>query len=262
MSALSLRNPKRIPALFLVPVLLLAWGAAPTHGTDGQIGGGPGEKVTLLTRFPDIRNHDIVFSYAGDLWRSTVWGGDAIRLTSHPGLELFPKFSPDGRTIAFTGQIDGEEQVYTMSVRGGPPTQLTYYPAKGPLPSRWGYDNQVCGWNPEGTEVIFRSLRGSWNLSEGQLYSVRVNGGLPRVLPMRSSGPGEFALDRPWFAFSYPARDFRTWKRYRGGMAQDIYLFNQNQSYCRNVSRNNATDRDPCGFSTSCSSSPTETVGG
>ena len=74
-----------------------------------------------------------------------------------PGLELFAKFSPDGKWIAFTGQYDGDEQVYVMPSSGGEPRQLTYYPARGPLAPRWGYDNQVYGWTNDGKRVLFRS---------------------------------------------------------------------------------------------------------
>ena len=112
---------------------------------------------TKLLRYPDIQGERVVFTYGGDLWLAPVGGGVATRLTSHPGVELFAKFSPDGRWIAFTGQIDGDEQVYVVATAGGEPRQLTHYPARGPLPPRWGYDNQVFGWTPDGKSVLFRS---------------------------------------------------------------------------------------------------------
>src|SRR5581483_10560132 len=100
---------------------------------------------TKLLRFPDVHGDKVVFSYGGDLWLAPTSGGPAAPLTAHPGLELFAKFSPDGKWIAFTGQYDGDEQVYVIPVTGGVPKQLTFYPARGPLPPRWGYDNQVYG---------------------------------------------------------------------------------------------------------------------
>src|SRR5690349_17653657 len=112
---------------------------------------------TKLLRFPDIHGDKVVFTYAGDLWIAPVSGGTATRLTAHPGLELFAKFSPDGQWIAFTGQYDGDEQVYVIPVTGGVPKQLTFYPARGPLAERWGYDNQVYGWSRDGKRVLFRS---------------------------------------------------------------------------------------------------------
>ena len=105
---------------------------------------------TRLLRFPDIFGDRVVFTYGGDLWTASAAGGTATRLTAHPGVELFAKFSPDGQWIAFTGQYDGDEQVYVMPSTGGVPRQLTFYPARGPLAPRWGYDNQVYGWTNDG----------------------------------------------------------------------------------------------------------------
>src|SRR5512136_1477813 len=140
---------------------------------------------TKLLRFPDIHGDRVVFTYAGDLWTAPVTGGTAVRLTAHPGLEIFAKYSPDGRWIAFTGQYDGDEQVYVIPAEGGEPRQLTYYPARGPLPPRWGYDNQVYGWTPDGSAVLFRSMRDADGLKvDSALYTVRVGGGLPVQLPM------------------------------------------------------------------------------
>ena len=132
---------------------------------------------TKLLRFPDIHGDKVAFTYAGDLWLASVNGGSAVRLTAHPGVELFAKFSPDGKWIAFTGQYDGDEQVYVVSVNGGEPRQLTHYPARGPFAPRWGYDNQVYGWTNDGTRVLFRSHRDSWTLPITRLYTVAVTGG-------------------------------------------------------------------------------------
>ena len=97
---------------------------------------------TKLLRFPDIHGDKVVFTHGGDLWSAATSGGAATRLTAHPGLEVFAKFSPDGKWIAFTGQYDGDEQVYVMPAAGGIPRQLTFDPAAGPLPPRGGYDHQ------------------------------------------------------------------------------------------------------------------------
>ena len=114
---------------------------------------------TKLLRFPDIHGDRVAFTYAGDLWTASASGGAAIRLTAHPGMEVFAKFSPDGKWIAFTGQYDGDEQVYVMPAGGGVPRQLTFYPARGPLTPRWGWDNQVYGWTSDGKRIIFKSQR-------------------------------------------------------------------------------------------------------
>ena len=199
---------------------------------------------TRLLRFPDVHGERVVFSHGGDLWSAPVDGGTAFRLTAHPGLELFPKFSPDGRTIAFTAQYGGDEQVYVMPAAGGEPRQLTWYPANGPLPPRWGYDNQVYGWTPDGEKVVFRSQRDAWGSSTARLYTVTTQGGQPEALPMPVSGAGTFTGDGRIF-YSPLFRDFRTWKRYAGGWAQDLWLFDLDGGDARQVTDHERTDRDP-----------------
>jgi tricorn protease len=200
---------------------------------------------TRLLRFPDLHGDQVVFSYGGDLWIASVEGGLARQLTSHPGQELFAKFSPDGEHIAFTGQYDGGEQVYVIPVRGGEPRQLTWYPSEGPLPARWGYDHQVYGWTPDGSAVLFRSVREGFGLTDSRLYTVPLAGGLPRALPMVVSGAGALSPDGKRVVFSPLFRDFRTWKRYQGGWAQDLYLFELDGSGSRNITNHVRTDRDP-----------------
>ena len=201
---------------------------------------------TKLLRFPDIHGTEVVFCYTGDLWKAPADGGAAIRLTAHSGQELFPKFSPDGNWIAFTGQYDGDEQVYVMPAGGGIPKQLTYYPARGPLAPRWGYDNQVYGWSPDGKKVLFRSLRDANGGSvQTALYTVSTEGGLPEKLPMPSSGAGDFAPDGKKIVYSPLFRDFRTWKRYEGGWAQDLYIFDINTYETKKIAENKRTERDP-----------------
>jgi tricorn protease len=200
---------------------------------------------TRLLRFPDLHGDKVVFSYAGDLWTAPAVGGLASRLTAHPGLELFAKFSPDGRQIAFTGQYDGDEQVYVIPSSGGEPRQLSYYPAQGPLPDRWGFDNQVYGWNPDGRSILFRSLRESWTLGATRLYTVPAEGGLPTALPMPVSGGGAFSPDATRVVYSPLTREFRTWKRYQGGWAQKLFLFNLATSAIEPVAHSPRSERDP-----------------
>ncbi len=200
---------------------------------------------TKLLRFPDVHGDRVVFTYAGDLWTASTSGGTAVRLTAHPGLELFAKFSPDGRTIAFTGQYDGDEQVYVIPADGGVPRQLTFYPARGPLPPRWGYDHQVHGWTRDGKAVLFRSMRDGWSLTDTRLYTVPVAGGLPEPLPMPVSGAGDLSPDGRRVAYSPLTRDFRTWKRYQGGWAQDLYIFDLDSHEQANITDTIRTDRDP-----------------
>lgn len=215
-------------ACFLLLLLTLAGGAQ-----------------TKLLRFPDIHGNRIVFVHAGDIWTVSDQGGRAIRLTAHPGLELFPKFDPTGRWIAFTGQYDGDEQVYVVPAEGGEPRQLTYYPARGPLAPRWGYDHHVYGWTPDGKRVLFRSTRDYWKAGSGKLYTVSMEGGLPTALPIPESGAGALSPDGKRIAYSPLFRDFRTWKRYQGGWAQDLYLFDLDSNRAQQITDHIRTDRDP-----------------
>jgi len=205
----------------------------------------PAFAQTKLLRFPDIRAEQVVFCYAGDLWLAPSTGGDATRLTAHPGLELFPKFSPDGKWIAFTGQYDGDEQVYVIPANGGAPKQLTFYPARGPLPPRWGYDNQVYGWSADSKSVLFRSMREGWDLTDTRLYTVALDGGMPSVLPMPVAGGGDLSPDGTKVVYSPLTRDFRTWKRYQGGWAQDLFIFDLKTNKLSPVANHVRTERDP-----------------
>src|SRR3982750_2960489 len=142
---------------------------------------------TKLLRFPDVYRDSVVFTYGGDLWTASTSGGTAVRLTSHPGVESYPKYSPDGKWIAFTGQYDGDEQVYVMPAGGGEPKQLTFYPSRGPLAPRWGLDNQVFGWTKDG-RIYYRGGRDAWSLPIARLYTVSPSGGGSEALPMPEAG--------------------------------------------------------------------------
>jgi tricorn protease len=200
---------------------------------------------TRLLRFPDIHGDKVVFTYGGDLWTAPATGGTATRLTAHPGLELFAKFSPDGQWIAFTGQYDGDEQVYVMPSTGGVPRQLTFYPARGPLAPRWGYDNQVYGWTNDGKRILFRSLRDGWATPLSRLYSVSIDGGLAEVLPMPESGAASYSPAGNRLVYSPRARDFRTEKRYSGGQANQLYIFDTETFDARLITQGPRANRDP-----------------
>jgi tricorn protease len=206
----------------------------------------PATAQTRLLRYPDIAGDRVALCYAGDIWTAPAQGGSATRLTTHPGLELFPKFSPDGQWIAFTGQYEGDEQVYVVPAVGGEPRQLTFYPARGPFPPRGGYDNQVMGWTPDGTSIVFRSQRDADGVrSEGQLFTVPAKGGLARALPMPNSGAGDFSPDGKRIAYSPLFRDFRTWKRYQGGWAQDLFVYDLATNQAKPFASTVRTERDP-----------------
>jgi tricorn protease len=199
---------------------------------------------TKLLRFPDIRGDKVVFTYGGDLWTAPSTGGTASHLTSHPGVELFGKFSPDGNWIAFTGQYDGDEQVYVIPTTGGEPRQLTFYPARGPLAPRWGWDNQVYGWSKDGKRIYFKSLRDSWTLPIARLFSVSVEGGPAEPLPMPAAGSGDFSPDGMQMVYSPQSRDFRSEKRYGGGQANQLFIFDLKTNTARRITEGPRPTRD------------------
>ena len=219
---------------------LLAFGAFVLVGSAAAA-----EGPTKLLRFPDVYGNQLVFCYGGDIWTASVKGGTATRLTAHPGMEVFPRFSPDGKWIAFTGQYDGDEQVYVVPSEGGVPKKLTYYPAEGPLPPRWGYDNIVYGWTPDGKSILFRSLRYGYAEHPGQLYTVDKDGGPTVPLPMPRAGAGDYSPDGKRLVYSPLWRDFRTWKRYQGGWAQDLYIYDLATHATTIISPTKRTERDP-----------------
>ena len=199
---------------------------------------------TKLLRFPDVHGDRVAFTYGSDLWTASAGGGQAVRLTAHPGMEVFAKFSPDGRWIAFTGQYDGDEQVYVMPASGGEPKQLTFYPAKGPLTPRWGYDNQIMGWTNDGKSIVFRSQRDSYTLPISKLYTVSVTGGAATALPMPEAGSGDFSSDGTKMVYSPRSRDFRTEKRYGGGQANTLYIYDLNTADAKKISEGVRASRD------------------
>ena len=203
------------------------------------------EAGTRLLRFPDVCAERIVFTYAGDLWTVATRGGTAIRLTAGPGVEQAAHYSPDCSQIAFTGQYSGDDQVFVIPASGGEPRQLTWYPTPGPLPQRWGIDSQVYGWSADGQAVIFRSTREAVGISNPQLFRVAVAGGLPVALPMPTAGSGEYSPDGQQLVYSPLFRDYRTWNRYVGGWAQDLYIYDIAGKSARNITNDPNTDRDP-----------------
>jgi tricorn protease len=196
---------------------------------------GPVAAQTQLLRFPALHGDRVVFTYGGDLWTAGAAGGTATRLTAHPGLELFASFSPDGRYLAFTGQYDGDEQVYVMPAGGGEPRQLTFYPARGPLAERWGYDHQVYGWSPDGERILFRSWRDSWTLPAARLYTVSKEGGPAEPLPMPVAGSGALSADGQRVVYSPLFRDFRSEKRYSGGQANRLVIYDLSANTATNI---------------------------
>jgi tricorn protease len=179
-----------------------------------------------LLRFPAIHNDTIVFCYAGDLYTVSAKGGVARRLTSHDGFEMFPRFSPDGKHVAFTGQYDGNTEIYVIPSAGGVPKRLTYTATLGrdDVSDRMGPNNICMGWTPDGKRIIFRSRMHSFNDFLGALYTVPLSGGLAEQLPLPRGGFCSFSADGKKLAYNRVFREFRTWKRYRGGMSDDVWV--------------------------------------
>lgn len=198
-----------------------------------------------LLRFPATNGNEIVFSYAGDLYRVPVTGGEAQRLTSHVGYEMFPRFSPDGKTIAFTGQYDGNTEVYTIPAAGGEPQRLTYTAtnSRDDLGDRMGPNNIVMTWTPDGKQIIYRN-RISDGFS-GKLYSVNQEGGMPEIIPLPEGGFCSYSPDGKQLAYNRTMREFRTWKYYKGGMADDVWIYDPAKKSVENITNNVAQDIFP-----------------
>ena len=198
-----------------------------------------------LLRFPATNGNEIVFSYAGDLYKVPATGGEAGRLTSHVGYEMFPRFSPDGKTIAFTGQYDGNTEVYTMPVTGGEPLRVTYTAtnSRDDLGDRMGPNNIVMTWTPDGSRIVYRN-RISDGFS-GKLFTVEKEGGLSEVIPLPEGGFCSYSPDGKQLAYNRVMREFRTWKYYKGGMADDIWIYNPDRKTVENITDNPAQDIIP-----------------
>ena len=178
-----------------------------------------------LLRFPATNGTDIVFSYAGDLFTAPLAGGEAKRLTSHIGYEMFARYSPDGKTIAFTGEYDGNREVYVIPAKGGEPVRLTYTStnSRDDLGDRMGPNNIVMSWTPDGKYIVYRNRTGDG--FPGKLWKVSVNGGMPEELPLPEGGFCSYSPDGKKLAYNRVMREFRTWKYYRGGMADEVWVY-------------------------------------
>lgn len=171
---------------------------------------------TMLLRQPTVGETHIVFSYANDLWSSPRDGGQAIRLTSHEGEESFPHFSPDGKWIAFTGEYDGNTDVFIIPSIGGEPKRLTWHPG----------DDVVQGWTSDGRQVVFRSSRKGFPTQLNKFYTVGTQGGMPKEFPVPRVAFGEISPDGNYLAYTPITLWDPEWRNYRGGQAQPIWIVN------------------------------------
>ncbi|MBU2650532.1 MAG: protease, partial [Bacteroidetes bacterium] len=193
-----------------------------------------------LMRFPAIHGDQVVFSYAGDLYSVDASGGVARKLTNDPnGYEMFARFSPDGTRIAFTGQYDGNTEVYVMPAIGGVPVRTTYTATLGrdDISDRMGPNNIVMTWK-DNDHIVYRSRKKSFNSFKGQLFLVPAEGGLSQQLPLPSGGFCSYSPDGKKLAYNRVFREFRTWKYYKGGMADDIWIYDFDTKQVQNITNN------------------------
>ncbi len=221
---------RRTCAVWFVSVVVLLCLAA-----RSSVGG---QEVTVphpgMLRYPDVSATHIVFVYANDLWLVPKTGGLAVPLANPPGQESFPKFSPDGKTVAFVGNYDGNRDIYTVPVEGGIPYRVTHHPA-----SEW-----LSDWTPDG-KVLFSASNLSGFGPGMKMYVVSAKGGLPEKLPIPYGVNGSLSADGVWLAYTPHSTDNATWKRYRGGMATDIWLFNLRTKQSKRITDWEGTDTQP-----------------
>ena len=188
-----------------------------------------------MLRQPDVSATQIAFVYAGDIWLAPKQGGVAVRLSSPRGEESFPRFSPDGKTLAYSANYDGNTDVYTVPVQGGEPTRLTWHPMA----------DRVLDWHPDGTRVLFASSRESGRQRYNQFYLVSAKGGPAEKLPVPYGEFAAYSPDGAQLAYLPQSQAFRTWKRYRGGWAPDIWTFDLATKASANVTASDANDEHP-----------------
>jgi tricorn protease len=195
----------------------------------------PARLDARMMRQPAVSATQIAFVYAGDIWVVEKTGGVAVRLSSPKGEESFPRFSPDGSLLAFTGDYDGNEDIYVMPADGGLPRRITHH----------GAPDRMLNWYPDGKSILYATSMTSPKNRFNQLYKVSAQGGLPEKLPVPYGEFGAISPDGKTLAYVPISVDFRTWKRYRGGMNPDIWLFDLEKLTARNLTRSPAADSVP-----------------
>ncbi len=188
-----------------------------------------------MLQYPDVSQTQIVFSYAGDLWVVPKEGGTALKLSSPRGQELYPHFSPDGSQIAYSANYDGNLEVYVIPTMGGMPTRVTYH----------GMSDRIIDWYPDGSKLLFVSSMNSGRQRYDQFYSVPPSGGLPTQLPVPYGEMASLSPDGKKIAYTEMTQAFRTWKRYRGGWAADIILFDLEKKTSETIAPRSCERRIP-----------------
>ena len=204
------------------------------------------DDLHALMRYPTLHGSRIVFVAHGNLWQVDRQGGAASRLTADPGQDAMPRFSPDGRWIAFTASDQGNQDVYVIPATGGQAMRLTHHSDILPeTPTRWGPNNLVLTWTPDSKNIVFLSRNDAWNPAVQRAYTVPVTGGLPTPLPLDTSGFLTYGPDGHSIAFNRWMRDFRTWKRYDGGLAQTVDTYDFDTKALTRITTWHGTNTSP-----------------
>lgn len=198
-----------------------------------------------MMRYPDINGNLITFVYAGDIWTVGTAGGTAKRVTSHAGIELFPKISPDGKWIAFSAEYSGSRQIWVMPSEGGAARQLTYYNSVGEMPPRGGFDHVVLDWTPDSHRILFRANRTSFGDRNGRYFTISIDGGFEEPLPIVNGGFATFSPDGTQLCFTPVDREFRTWKRYKGGRATELWSYDLTSNRAKQLTHWAGSDQWP-----------------
>ena len=200
-----------------------------------------------LPRFPQPFGDSIVFVANGNVWSVPRSGGTAVRLTSAPGQDMLPRVSPDGKWIAYTEAAKAGTDIWVIPAAGGAARRLTFHPAtEAGTGGRHGPDNMVVTWTPDSKNVVYLSKRDQWNSWVQNLYEVPVAGGSPTALPIDSAvGLATFGPDGHSIAYNRIFRNFRTWKRYNGGLAQQVFTYDFNTRELKQLTDWSGTNTSP-----------------
>ena len=194
------------------------------------------ENTRMLSQGAVSQNH-VAFVFDGDLWIANRDGSGPHRLTSHEGEETSPRFSPDGNSIAFSGQYDGNTDIYIMPISGGVPTRLTYHPDP----------DFVEGFTPDGSAVLFSSTRNTFTRRYRNLFTVSVAGGFPAALPIPNGLRASYSSDGKKIAYIPIGERFEEWKNYRGGTCSRIWIYDTEDHSVQQVRQpeGRCNDTDP-----------------
>jgi tricorn protease len=200
-----------------------------------------------LLRYPHVQGETVVFTKGGDLWTASMKDGVARRLTSFDeGLEVFGRISPDGARVAFSGEYGGTRQVFVVPIEGGTPKQLTHYPDVGPMPPRGGFDNLVYDWTPDGAHILVKSNRTPYGQRVAKYFLVAADGsGIEQPLQIPEGGPATLSPDGSKLAYNIISREWRTWKRYNAGRAQDVHVYDLAADTVEQLTTFDGTDNWP-----------------